>query len=74
MRTNRIIRALHALGGTGTTQDITAIVRARPECVSAQLAGMARRGAVAKRGSRVVRVRRWCAGAISVRVTVWCLQ
>lgn len=74
MRANRIIRALLALGGSGTTQDITAVVRARPECVSAQLAGMELRGAVTRRGERTVHVRRWHAGTVAVRAAVWVIR
>lgn len=74
MRRNRITEALRALGGAGTTQDITRIVRARPECVSAQLAGMARRGQVRRDGERMVRAARWNAGSVRVRATVWTLH
>lgn len=62
------------LGGAGTTQDITQLVRARPERVSAQLAGMERRGQVRKAGNRLVRVARWGAGSVRVRATVWTLR
>lgn len=74
MRRNRVTEALRTLGGAGTTQDITRIVRARPECVSAQLAGMARRGQVRKDGERMVRATRWNAGSVQVRATVWTLR
>jgi len=74
MRHNRIRTALQALGGAGTTQDITGIVRARPECVSAQLAGMARRGQVRRDGERLVRAARWNAGSVRVMATVWTLH
>lgn len=71
MRANRIRTALQALGGTGTTQDITRLVRARPESISAQLAGMAQRGSVRRAGTKVVRVKRWNSGACRVAATVW---
>lgn len=74
MRYNRIRTALQALGGAGTTQDITRIVRARPECVSAQIAGMARRGQVRRAGERLVRAARWNAGSVRVMVAVWTLH
>jgi len=70
MRSNRIRTALVSLGGSGTAQDITRVVRARPECVSAQLAGMAQRGQVNKAGERMVRAARWN-GAVWVRAAVW---
>lgn len=70
MRRNRITEALRALGGVGTTQDITRVVRGRPECVSAQLSGMERRGQVRKDGERMVRAARWN-GSVRVRVAVW---
>lgn len=71
MRHNRIRTALQALGGAGTTQDITGVVRARPECVSAQLSGMAQRGQVRRIGRRLVAVKRWDNGRCLVPVTVW---
>lgn len=74
MRANRIRTALQALGGKGTTQDITRLVRARPENISAQLSGMEHRGQVRKDGERVVRVARWNAGSACVRATVWRLK
>lgn len=74
MRRNRITEALRTLGGAGTTQDITRIVRARPESVSAQLSGMAQRGQVRKAGERLVRAGRWNAGSVRVRAAVWTLR
>lgn len=71
MRANRIRTALQALGGAGTTQDITGIVRARPECVSAQLSGMAQRGQVRRVGRRLVAIKRWGNGWRFVLATVW---
>ena len=71
MRRNRVTEALRTLGGAGTTQDITRIVRARPECVSAQLAGMAQRGQVRRAGNRMVAVKRWDNGRRMVSATVW---
>ena len=71
MRANRIRTALQALGGVGTTQDITGVVRARPECVSAQLSGMAQRGQVRRIGRRLVAVKRWDNGRRLVPATVW---
>ncbi len=71
MRTNRIRIALQALGGTGTTQDITRIVRARPEAVSAQLAGMAQRDQVRRAGTKIVQVARWQSGRCRVPATIW---
>ena len=71
MRANRIRTALQALGGVGTTQDITGIVRARPECVSAQLSGMAQRGQVRRAGRRLVAVKRWNNGRRLVPATIW---
>jgi len=71
MRHNRIRTALQVLGGSGTTQDITRIVRARPECVSAQLAGMAQRGQVRRMGRRLVAVKRWDNGRRMVPATIW---
>lgn len=71
MRANRIRTALQALGGAGTTQDITGIVRARPECVSAQLSGMAQRGQVRRMGRRLVAVKRWDNGRRMVPATIW---
>lgn len=71
MRANRIRNALQALGGRGTTQAITAIVRAQPESVSAQLAGMCKRGAVRKAGRAAVMARRWHFGAIKTTATIW---
>lgn len=73
MRRNRITEALQALGGAGTAQDITRIVRGRPECVSAQLSGMAQRGQVRKAGERTVRAARWHGGSVRVRAAVWTL-
>jgi len=73
MRRNRVRDALVQLGGTGTTQDITRLVRGRPECVSAQIAGMAQRGQVRKAGERTVRAARWNTGSVRVRATVWTL-
>ena len=70
MRQNRIRTALQALG-SGTTQDITGIVRARPECVSAQLSGMERRGQVRRIGKRLVPISRWGHGIRLVPATVW---
>lgn len=74
MRRNRIAAALAQLGGAGTAQDIARIVRARPECVSAQIAGMEQRGQVRKAGERMVRVARWNEGSARVRATIWRLQ
>lgn len=74
MRRNRVTEALRTLGGAGTTQDITRIVRARPENVSAQIGGMERRGQVRKVGERLVRAARWNAGSVRVRATVWTLH
>lgn len=71
MRTNRIRTALQALGGAGTTQDITRLVRARPENVSAQLSGMAQRGSVRRAGTTVVQAKRWDSGLCRVTATVW---
>lgn len=74
MRRNRVRDALVSLGGSGTTQDITRLVRGRPECVSAQLSGMAQSGQVRKAGERTVRVDRWNSGSVRVRATVWTLR
>ena len=71
MRRNRVTEALRTLGGAGTTQDITRIVRARPENVSAQLGGMERRGQVRKDGERLVRAARWNSSAAWVRAAIW---
>lgn len=71
MRDNRIRTALQALGGRGTTQDITAALRTQPENVSAQLAGMCQRGDVRKAGERIVKARRWHFGAVRATATVW---
>lgn len=71
MRANRIRTALQSLGGAGTTQDIARIVRARPENVSAQLAGMAQRGQVRRAGNRMVAVKRWDNGRRLVPATIW---
>lgn len=73
MRSNRITEALRALGGAGTTQDITRLVRSRPECISAQLSGMQRRGQVRKCGTRTVRAARWNGGFVRVQAAVWML-
>ena len=71
MRANRIRTALQALGGAGTTQDITRLVRARPESVSAQLSGMAQRGQVRRAGMRTVQAKRWEHGRCRVAAIVW---
>lgn len=71
MRRNRVISALQALGGTGTTQAITRITRARPECISAQLSGMERRGTVRKAGTVMVSAKRWNAAYAKVRASIW---
>ena len=71
MRTNRIRTALQSLGGRGTTQDITATLRAQPDAVSAQLAGMCQRGDVRKAGETLVMARRWNHGVIRATATVW---
>lgn len=73
MRPNRIRTALQALGGRGTAQDITRLVQARPENVSAQLAGMADRGQVRRVGWDLVRARRWNDRQITVTASVWAL-
>lgn len=71
MRANRIRTALQSLGGAGTTQDIARIVRARPENVSAQIAGMEQRGSVRRAGTTVVRAKRWENGSCRVAATIW---
>lgn len=71
MRANRIRTALQALGGAGTTQDITRLVRARPESVSAQLSGMAQRGQVRRINRRMVYAKRWDNGRCLIPATVW---
>ena len=71
MRTNRVRTALQTLGGTGTTQDITRVTGARPECISSQLSGMERRGQVHRVGTRLVPVSRWGHGTRFVPATVW---
>lgn len=73
MRPNRIRTALQVLGGRGTTQDITRLVKAAPENVSAQLAGMANRGQVRRIGWVMVPARRWNHGQVMVPASVWAL-
>lgn len=73
MRPNRIRSALVTLGGRGTTQDITRLVKAAPENVSAQLASMAARNQVRRVGWDLVRVRRWNGGQATVTASVWAL-
>lgn len=68
---DRVIQALQALGGAGTTQDITRIVRARPENVSAHLSELARKGRVTRAGRVTRRVRRWNGGSFQQEVTLW---
>jgi hypothetical protein len=69
MRANRIRTALQALGGSGTAQDITRAIGGRPESVSAQLAGMFRRGQVVRSERVMVEVQRYGGG--SIRVPAW---
>lgn len=74
MRENRIRNALQAIGGAGTTGDITRVLGARPCCISAQLAGMAQRGQVERVGSKRTLARRWVRSYSPVIVTVWRLK
>ena len=71
MRQNRIRTALEAVGGTGTTWDIAQLTGVPPARISAQIAGMERRGDIhAWRRVRQVRDRgRY--GLIPVEVTIW---
>lgn len=70
MRPNRITTALQAIG-PATTQEITRHVAGRPECVSAQLSGLANRGLVRRAGERCVEASRWHGGTQKLSVTVW---
>lgn len=72
-RANRIRHALQALGGSGTTSDITRMTGADPATISAQLAGMVNRGDVCRAGTTTIRVDRGRYGrrAVTVTVTVW---
>lgn len=71
MRTNRVRTALQTLGGTGTTQDITRVTGARPECISSQLSGMEKRDQVRRAGQRLVPIHRWDGGQQLVPAIVW---
>lgn len=70
MRRNRVLEALQSLGGEATTQDITRVTNAAPECVSSQLSTLARKGLVERAGMQRVTVKRF-GGAGSVMATVW---
>ena len=71
MPANRIRTALEALGGTGTTWDISQVSGTSPGSVSGQISGMERRGDVCRAGTVVQMRDRGCYGRKPVRVTVW---
>lgn len=71
---NRVIAALEGLGGSGTTSEITEALRARPECISAQVSNLERAGLIERDGQKVIRARRWNHGHVPVWATIWRLK
>lgn len=71
---NRIADALRALGGSGTTQDIRRVLPAPPPGISAQLAGMEKRGDVVRAGTRLIEVDRWSGKKVKINSIVWRLK
>lgn len=71
---NRITSALQALGGRATTGEIAAYLRVPGANVSAQIAGMERRGDVMRAGTKCAALARWDGNVSQAMVTVWALQ